>query len=286
MPSPRTCGWWADVLTRTVPHLDLAQIAASGQCFTWERRADGGWRIPAGEHCLWARQEGMELNLSCSQEEFDGFWSHYFDLETDYGGLKAALDPADRYLCAAAAHGGGIRVLRQDFWEVLVSFLISQNNNITRITRSMTLLRERYGRDCGGFRAFPRPEDLAGATEGDFQALGLGYRAKYLVRLSEKLSGGRLAEWEEELSRCSNEEAERALMGLYGVGKKVADCICLFGLHRADFFPVDTHIRQIFAQHYPQGFPYERYRGYLGIIQQYLFYYDLSLAGGRKKKKP
>lgn len=270
------------MLHLTVPHLELDQIAASGQCFTWERLDGHAWRIPAGEHCLHARQEGERLILSCTREEFEEFWRHYFDIDTDYGALKAAVDPADRYLSAAVAHGGGIRVLRQDFWEVLVSFLISQNNNITRITRSMALLREKYGKDCGAFRAFPRPEALSGASEADVQALGLGYRAKYLVRLAGELSAGGLADLERTLAGCGDEEAEKVLMGFYGVGKKVADCVCLFGLHRADFFPVDTHIRQIFEQRYPQGFPYERYRGYLGIVQQYLFYYDLGAPKVRR----
>lgn len=263
------------MLTLTVPHLNLGQIADSGQCFTWERLDENRWRIPAGRRCVEVVQQGERLTFSCTREELDGFWNHYFDLDTDYGALKAAVDPADAYLTAAVDWGGGIRVLRQDFWEVLVSFLISQNNNITRITRSMALLRERYGRPCGDFRAFPRPEELRTAVETDFQALGLGYRAKYLVRLAGELSDGGLDRLKETLDSCTDREAERVLMGLYGVGKKVADCVCLFGLHRADFFPVDTHIRKILDRHYPDGFPYERYQGSLGIIQQYLFYYDL-----------
>lgn len=264
------------MLTLTLPHLDLDQIAASGQCFTWEPLGPHAWRIPAGDHCLHAAQEGESFTFSCSEEEFDSFWRTYFDLETDYGFLKALVDPEDPYLAAATLHGGGIRVLRQDFWEVLVSFLISQNNNIRRITRSMAALREEYGRPLEGFRAFPRPDALRPATEGVFRAMGLGYRAKYLVRLVEELSGGGLEALEQELRSCGDLAAERRLMELYGVGKKVADCICLFGLHRADFFPVDTHIRRILADHYPGGFPYSRYQGYLGIIQQYLFYYDLA----------
>lgn len=169
------------MIRRTIPHLDLAQIAASGQCFTWGRGAAGSWTIPAGERLVTACQRGEELTFSCDMAEFDAFWAGYFDLDTDYGALKASVDPADRYLTAAVAHGGGIRILRQDFWEVLVSFLISQNNNITRITRSMALLRERYGKSTGGFRAFPRPDGLTGVSEADFRDVGLGYRAKYLT---------------------------------------------------------------------------------------------------------
>ncbi len=182
------------------------------------------------------------------------------------------MDPQDAHLAAAVAYGGGIRVLRQDFWEVLVSFLISQNNNIIRIGRSVQALCDRWG-ERG---AFPTPDALAAVTEAELQAVGLGYRAKYLARLAQDLSGDGLDQLRRALDTAGDDEAEAILMGLYGIGRKVADCVCLFGLHRIDFFPEDTHIKQIFAAHYPQGFPYERYRGHLGIIQQYLFYYDLK----------
>lgn len=259
-------------MEKTIPHLSLDQLAASGQCFTWRPLPGGGWRIPSAGRCLEARQTGDVLTLDCTEEEFDGYWSDYFDCATDYAGLFASIDRSDAYLTAAASYGRGIRVLRQDFWEVLVSFLISQNNNITRITRSVRALCDAWGAP----NAFPTPDELCGVSESAFREIGLGYRAGYLSRLAGELSGGGLIALERTLDACGDEEAERTLMGLYGVGKKVADCVCLFGLHRADFFPVDTHIRQLFALHYPGGFPYERYRGYLGIIQQYMFYYDLK----------
>lgn len=260
---------------RIIPHLDLEQIAASGQCFSWERTTPHVWTIPHGEHRIEVEQRGARFRFSCGEEEFQNVWVPYFDLETDYGALKASVDPADGYLREAVTYGDGIRVLRQDFWETAVGFLISQNNNLTRITRSMAALRENYGLLRENHRAFPRPDELTGAREEDFRALGLGYRAGYLVRLAADLSGGGLKKLESRLETCGDTEAEHTLMELYGVGKKVADCICLFGLHRTDFFPVDTHIRRIFAQRYPGGFPFDRYRGNLGRIQQYLFYYDL-----------
>lgn len=256
----------------TLPHLDLDQIAASGQCFLWRPLPGGGWGIPAHGRYLEARQSGDRLRLSCTPEEFGSFWQDYFDCGTDYAALKAAIDPQDAHLSAAVAYGGGIRVLRQDFWETLVSFLVSQNNNIARITRSVQSLSDRWG----GPHALPTPDQLCGVSERELMDVGLGYRAKYLSRLARDLSGGGLDQLKRELDAAGDQEAQRLLMGLYGVGRKVADCVCLFGLHRVDFFPEDTHIKQIFAAHYPAGFPYERYRGYLGIVQQYLFYYDLK----------
>lgn len=268
------------MVQRSISHLSLEQIAASGQCFTWARLGPCRWAVVHGQNRVEVSQEGEQFSFSCTERQFEEVWKPYFDLDTDYGTLVQSVDPADEYLTGVVEYGRGIRVLRQDFWEVTVSFLISQNNNITRITRSMAELRRKYGRSCGEFLAFPRPEGLAGAGEEDFRELGLGYRAKYLVRLARELSGGGLEQLEGRLKDCGDEEAEKVLMGLYGIGKKVADCICLFGLHRADFFPVDTHIRQIFSQHYPGGFPSERYRGNLGRIQQYLFYYDLKKTTG------
>lgn len=258
-----------------VSNLDLEQIACSGQCFTWEPIGDGGWRIPHRDKLVEARLEEGDLLLSCTAEELESTWRAYFDLDTDYAGIQALIDPEDACLSQAAERGRGIRILRQDLWEVMVGFLISQNNNITRITRSMSALRAAWGRSVGAFRVFPRPDDLAGVSEADFRAAGLGYRAAYLARLVEALSGGGLSQLETALSAATDQEAEALLMGFHGIGRKVAGCICLFGLHRTDFFPVDTHIRQVLSAHYPLGFPFARYRGYLGIIQQYLFYSDL-----------
>lgn len=259
------------MFTLLILDMDLDQIAASGQCFTWRRLGDHRYEIAHQGRSITASQAGEEFTFSCTEEAFYTHWYDYFDLATDYAYIKAAIDTADPCLTAAAAHGAGIRVLRQDFWEVLVCFLISQNNNITRITRSVQGLCERYGPNG----AFPRPDDLLGAETSDFEALGLGYRAKYLVSLVEQMSSGALEELDEALSDCGDTEAEQLLMALYGIGKKVADCVLLFGLHRVDFFPLDTHIKQILAQNYPLGFPFDRYRGFLGILQQYLFYYDL-----------
>lgn len=256
-----------------VRDFDLDQIAASGQCFSWRGPVNGRYSISAHGKTVEAAQSGETLFLTCSPGEFDAVWRAYFDLDADYGAVKAKIDPADPCLTAAAAKGGGIRILRQDLWEVMAGFLISQNNNIGRIRRSVRGLSDAYG--AGG--GFPRPDDLLGAAEVDFQALGLGYRAKYLVELVKTLSNGGLEALAEELALCDDKAAEARLTALYGVGKKVADCILLFGLHRLDLFPLDTHIKQILARCYPGGFPYERYRGALGIVQQYLFYYDLTV---------
>lgn len=255
--------------------MDLAQIAESGQCFTWERLKDGGYGITALGRYVEARQDGSRFILSCGPAEFQEVWKDYFDLDRDYGALKRLVDPKDAYLTAAVEHGWGIRVLRQDLWEVMLGFLISQNNNITRIRRSLRALCE----TCGG--RIPTPWELRDVTEEAFAEAGLGYRAKYLKALVERINEESAGGIQEpplfaSLRQADYGMARELLLSLYGIGGKVADCICLFGLNHVDAFPVDTHIKKILKAHYPEGFPYERYYGFAGILQQYLFFYDLK----------
>ena len=115
-----------DMVERHISCLDLDQIAASGQCFTWQRLGEGHYGIPARGSYVEAEQRGERLVFSCGETEFEALWADYFDLSTDYEAIQAAIDPADGYLRAAARYGRGIRVLRQDEWEMLVSFIISQ----------------------------------------------------------------------------------------------------------------------------------------------------------------
>lgn len=253
-------------------HLDLAQIAASGQCF--RMTAEGkGFVIHAGDRRVSALQKDDILELDCRKEDLS-FWRSYFDLETDYGQFIAAIDPADEYLQKAASFGSGIRILRQDLWEMIVTFLISQQNNIPRIRRCIENLCSRYGEDRGGWHAFPGPEVLADLPEDALMPCNLGYRSKYVVRSARQAASGEVDL--EAIKEMSYPRAREELQKLFGVGGKVADCICLFALHHLDAFPVDTHIRQVFDAQYPAGFPFERYRGFAGVLQQYIFYYDLK----------
>lgn len=270
--------------------LDLEQIARSGQCFRLRSLGDGIWSIAAAGEYVEAVQDKEDFLFSCGEEAFKAVWQDYFDLDTDYGSFKNHVAPEDAYLQAAVRAGWGVRILKQELWEMLVTFLISQNNNITRNTASVDALCKRYGSSrCGlGFRrlpdgsfieeersyaAFPKPEAILEAGLKGLSNLGLGYRDKYLLAIAERCSGeeGRL--WLDSLKGADYKEAHALLMEQYGIGRKVADCVCLFGLHHVGAFPVDTHIKQILEAHYPSGFPMERYEGYGGILQQYLFYY-------------
>lgn len=277
----------------TSENLNLEQICSSGQCFRMtevqgEDRLEGlkTFRILAAcgsgtDKYLRAAQNGPEVVFDCSEEDFEGFWKNYFDLQTDYAGIIAKVDPEDAYLTAAAEMGSGIRILRQDLWEMIVSFLISQQNNIPRIRKCIDNICREYGKSCIAvdgtkYYSFPTAETLAVLDEDALMACNLGYRSKYVVRTAKQVAAG---EYDPaEISGMDYAQAREVLLSMYGVGKKVADCILLFSLHHVDAFPIDTHIRQVLEREYASGFPFERYEGCAGIIQQYIFYYELESA--------
>lgn len=282
-----------------IKNMDLEQLARSGQCFRMRRReeAEGIWSATALGRYVEMSQTGSEFLFSCGKEEFDTVWHAYFDMDTDYEAVKRSVDPADEYLQAALEFGGGVRILRQDLWEMIVTFLISQNNNITRITRSVDALCKKYGEQKTGvglclgkdggayeteraYETFPEPEAVAKAGLEGLSDLGLGYRERYIEAMAAKCSGTAGSEWLDMLREADYHTAHGMLMAELGIGRKVADCICLFGLHHVEAFPVDTHVKQIVKAHYPEGFPLDRYQGYAGILQQYMFYYKLNEKAG------
>lgn len=265
-----------------IADMDLAQITDSGQCFRMERLEDGGYRLIAGRRCLKLYQIGEKsparFVFSCGEEEFREFWSVYFDLGRDYGAMRKRIDPQDAYLSRAVSRGWGIRILKQDLWEMIITFIISQQNNIPRIRRCVRLLCERYGEcledeECGKYYAFPGAKCLANADLEALLACNLGYRAKYIQKTAQMIAEGRVSL--EAVAAMPYEQARDELKKLCGVGIKVAECVCLFALHHVEAFPVDTHISQILAAHYPRGFPFGRYQGIAGILQQYMFYDEL-----------
>ncbi len=272
------------MLTREIPFFDISRICDSGQCFRMQEIRKHVFQIIARDRYLEIEQQGQICTFSCSERELQEFWEEYFDLETDYGTYIASINPRDLYLTHAAQLGSGIRILKQDLWEMIVSFLISQQNNIVRIRRCINNICEQYGEekrtpDGRVYYAFPKPEALAGLEEDALKACNLGYRSKYVVRAAGSVVSGEVNL--EQIQKMTYKNAKQELLKLYGVGEKVADCICLFALHKLEAFPVDTHIRQALDKHYRRGFPMRRYKGYQGVLQQYIFYYELK--GDQKK---
>ena len=263
----------------TVNNMDLAQIADSGQCFRWNRAGDGSYDIIAFGRYLNIKQDGNSFTLNCSEQEWEEIWSSYLDIGTDYEGIGSSIrQSGDEYLNRAYECGNGIRILRQELWETLISFIISQNNNIKRIKGSIEAICSKAALpviaspSTAGYR-FPGPSDIDREFFND-RELGLGYRDVYLADMYEYAVNN--PGFPDDLKTMSNKEAFVKLKSFKGIGDKVANCVCLFGLHHIDAFPIDTHIKQILNTHYPEGFDFERYKGYAGIIQQYMFSYKLN----------
>ena len=265
------------MVTKEIQAFDLEQICSSGQCFRMRMTEPGSFRVTAGNRGLKLSQQGKKVTFFCTEEEFETVWKSYFDLEGDYLSCLRQAVSMDEYLAGAASMAGGIRILRQDLWQMIVSFLISQQNNIPRIQRCIENLCRTYGekRESEDFSyyTFPEPEKLGNLEEDALKECNLGYRSKYVVRSARQIAEGSFSL--ERLKSMGYEEARGELRKLFGVGEKVADCICLFSLHHLEAFPVDTHIRQALALHYPGGFPREKCGGKEGIFQQYIFYYEL-----------
>ena len=183
------------MVVKEIPYFDLSEICDSGQCFRMERITENEFQIRAEDKYLRATQEGETVRFDCSEEEFETFWKYYFDLERDYGIYIEAIDPEDTYLKTAAELGSGIRILNQDLWEMIVSFLISQQNNIFRIRKCIDRISRRYGEekraaDGTVYHAFPTAEALSQATEEELRDCNLGYRAKYVRDTALRVASG------------------------------------------------------------------------------------------------
>ena len=284
--------------TKINDDLDLTKIEESGQCFRWKKLDEEYYGIVSGDSYLEIRHlEGNEFlihqNGAISDKGlFRKFWRHYFDLGTSYRRIRLDRIPEeDQYLRAAAKAGRGIRILRQDPWEMVITFLLSQRKNIPAIKKSVATLCRLAGdviaEDSLGEAvfAFPLPEQILAMSDQEFKACGFGYREKYIRSVSEIFAGKhvfcqrpkgmRHAKDRLFLEELTDEKLYEKLLSLYGVGKKVAECIMLFGFHRTDRFPKDVWINRVLENHYPDGFPYEIYRPYNGLMQQYLFYYQI-----------
>lgn len=271
----------AKMVRAVIPDFSIRQISESGQCFRMNQVAENRYALVASGRYLEVEQAGDEIIFACTREEYDGIWREYFDLDSDYGQYRNTVPEQDKYLAEAISFGSGIRILRQDVWEMLISFIISQQNNIKRIRKCIEALCERYGEkkyitDNGKkvFYTFPDAQTLAQVSEEELRACNLGYRSRYIASTADSI--WRKAVDLKAVKGMGYRQAKEELLKLNGVGGKVADCVCLFGLHHMDAFPVDTHIRKAIEEHYPTGFPFEKYSGYAGVMQQYIFYYDLK----------
>lgn len=269
-----------------IKDFDLKHIFECGQCFRWDKRDDGSYEGVAMKRIVSVRFDpeapgcpscrGALTVSPCTEEEFDEIWFDYFDLGRDYGSVKECLSAKDEVMRKAAEYGYGIRLLKQDLWETIVSFIISQNNNIPRIKgcieRLCELAGDPVGEDSTGKLRYdiPPAEKLASLEEEDLAPVRLGYRAKYLVETAREVCEKGLPENYEQLT------------GLCGVGPKVANCIALFGMQDYASFPIDVWVMKVMHELYglPEkdrkgmaAFAAEKFGSIGGFAQQYLFYY-------------
>ena len=260
---------------------DLDKIAASGQCFRWYKQEEcstgsPSYRILAGKESLYITALGDgAFELECTENEYRRIWRDYFDLGESYRSIRGRIDPEkDPFLWRAAENEKGIRILRQDPWEMLITFIISQNRNIPAIRRSVELLSEKCGEkktDSRGkvYCAFPEPSAAAELSNGELAECRLGYRGKYIHAASEAVLSKAIDL--NKLREANDDLVMEALTRLFGVGVKVASCVSLFGLHHLNAFPVDTWMKRILAEQYPEGYPRDIYSPYNGVYQQYMF---------------
>lgn len=272
-----------------LPHFDMKQIMDSGQCFRIrEIPATDGDTARSFSVChtyhhvkVDEMRNAGEFRFHCTAGSFHNIWFRYFDLGNDcYEKVRKVLDEhPDPFLEKALQYGGGIRILNQGFLEALLCFMTSQNNNIKRITDSVDAMCKKYGHrrvDRGvEYYALPIPLTL---LDGNFEELGLGYREAYFRELFSKENFGWYNAWHDRVLRAFYPESKKVLMEAKGIGSKVADCICLYGLHQLEAYPVDTWMKKIIADVYDGHFDPTVFGDCAGYVQQLQFYYYRSMA--------
>lgn len=247
-----------------------------GQCFRWNSLDDGSYiGISQGKVCR------VDKNMLICPNEDNEFWENYLTQDIDYDKINRDLVKSDPLLKKCILYGSGLRILRQDPWETILSFIISANNNIPRIKGIIEMLCRMFGDkteyENTVYYSFPSAETISGLDIADLAPLKAGYRDKYILDAAQKVSSGEL-----DLSRIgalNTDDLKRELMKIKGVGSKVADCVLLFAYSRWEQFPKDVWIKRILKDVYNvcdsdmDVFVKKNYGGYAGFAQQYLYYY-------------
>lgn len=269
---------------------ELKDIFECGQCFRWNKQQDGSYTGVFKGNVLNVKKENEVINFSGLIEgDIKEVVTDYFDLNRDYTKIKDKLSKIDIYLEESIKYGSGIRLLNQDLWETIISFIISANNNIPRIKGIIERISAKYGNKIewkgNFFYTFPTPKQLESVTAQDFRNLGLGFRDIRLYETTHTILNNQL-----DLEKIHNDDtitAREKLLSLSGVGPKVADCILLFStLKRFDVFPIDVWVRRVMNELYIKNedenkvnkkeimkLAKEKFGNLEGLAQQYLFYW-------------
>lgn len=270
---------------------NLVHIFECGQCFRWDKQQDDSYTGVIKDAVINVKEENGKIIFTGKSKKgnFENIIKEYFDLNIDYSEYKTKLSNVDEYLKESISFGEGIRILKQDLWECIISFIISANNNIPRIKKIIERLSLNYGEkiefEGKEYYTFPTPESLSKASVEDLRALGLGFRDKRIYNTT-KMILEKQVDLESIKELKSTNQMREELLKLDGVGPKVADCILLFSLKRIDVFPIDVWVRRVMNDLYIhnedeekvnkkelQKLAEEKFLGLSGIAQQYLFYW-------------
>ncbi|MEG0249633.1 MAG: DNA glycosylase [Peptostreptococcus sp.] len=282
------------IVLKEVDDFNPVHIFDCGQCFRWTKENDGSYTGVVKGKILNVSKNGQEIVLdNTNLKDFEDIWYEYFDLARDYSSIKKELAAHDKNLSDAVDFGWGIRILQQDGWEMLISFIISSNNRIPMIQRAINNISERYGQEIGEYKgktyySFPTPEQLSKASIEDLRECKTGFRDKYIFNTTKDILENELDI--QDFLDMDSATCHKELMKFQGVGAKVSDCIALFGMRKYDSFPVDVWVKRVMQEFYDaedMSLPKMRKYGMdlfgekAGFAQQYLFYYVREMEIGK-----
>lgn len=267
------------MIVKILDDFSLSKIANSGQCFRVKQFENSLYRFITGDNILYIKDMGhSQYEVSCSENDWNNIWYSYFHLSENYDNIRSRILSQDTFLLSAAEYGKGIRILRQDPWETLITFMISQRKSIPAIKECVELLSMKFGKPITTqfetVFAFPSVSELVSASEVDLLSCKLGYRAKYILDAIQKVSNKEVDF--PALNSLNDTTLLAILQSIKGVGVKVANCVALFAYGRTSLAPIDTWIQKIISQVYFDRNPFSDYPETAGIMQQYLFYYVLA----------
>lgn len=251
---------------------DLEQTLDCGQCFRWTKNDDGSFTSVVRGKVATAYYKDNTLTVIQDGDADESLWRRYFDLDLDYAQIKQRLSQMHPVLKEASTYAGGIRILNQEPFEALITFIISQNNNISRIKGIVSRLCENFGEKISDSHyAFPTPQALSKLSADDLAPIRAGFRNRYIIDAAQRVSRGEIDL--EKLRNMNYADAQKELMKITGVGVKVADCVLLYGLHRLESFPLDVWMKRAMSVLF-DNMSGNEFGEYGGIAQQYIFHYS------------
>ena len=282
------------IILNNITSFELKDVFDCGQCFRWEEQNDGSYTGVIKQGVLNVSKVGQNVCIKgMLNAPINEVVNYYFDLDYDYNKVKNDLSQIDANMKQAVEFGSGIRIICQDLWEMLISYIISANNNIPRIKKIINAISKKYGTrvewNNQEYYLFPTVEQLAKATQQDFRDLGAGFRDKYIFKTTQMVKNKEIDL--DELTKINDSSKVREILEkCQGVGDKVADCIMLFGMHRFDVFPIDVWVRRVMNDLYIhqadekavskvflQKYANQKFGDISGLAQQYLFYWRRSM---------